>query len=187
MFKAGDPRNPYNPASLDIPRNPLEFMHRVQEEQRILEEILSDPEQKAEYEKIMRDDAEERERTGETRFQQMLREKRENGDYKNAFVIYTACILLTRHEPLYSLNRAAVALKLKLYTTAINDATLAIDKGDFQRAKAHFRRGQGWCFQGEWDKADEEYTTALILQPGDPNILHEFEELKRLRGLSTDD
>ncbi|KAJ7481663.1 TPR-like protein [Mycena latifolia] len=207
MFRAGDPLNPYDPASLDFPDNPFEFMRRVQDGQRRQAEIYSDPEKQAEYEQYMRDNAEERARTGETELEQMLREKREwaeadaksaelkiqgneafrKGDYENAFVIYTACMSLSNHEPLYPLNRAAVALKLKLYETAVQDATIAIDIGDFQRAKAHFRRGQACCFLGKWDKADEEYTKASILQPGDPNIRREFEELKRLRGLSTDE
>ncbi|KAJ7678696.1 hypothetical protein B0H17DRAFT_1206624 [Mycena rosella] len=157
MFRGGDPLNPYDPASLDFPDNPFEFMRRVQESQRRLAEIYSDPEKREEYEH-----AEERERTGETESEQMLQEKREwaeeaaksaemkiqgnnafrNGDYKTAFIIYTACGVLTPHEPLYCLNRAAIALKLKLYETAVKDASDAIERGNFNRVKAHFRRGQ---------------------------------------------
>lgn len=78
----------------------------------------------------MRESAEERERTGESQFEQMWREKREwavkdaksaklkeegnkafrEGDFNNAFVIYTACVCLSGQDPLYHLNRAAVAL-----------------------------------------------------------------------------
>ena len=95
-----------------------------------MQELMNDPVKRAEYEQIIRDDAEERARTGETLDQQILREKREwaeadakstklkgegneasrNGDYKAAYVIYTVCMILSGHEPLYPLNRAAVAL-----------------------------------------------------------------------------
>ncbi|KAJ7678697.1 hypothetical protein B0H17DRAFT_944263 [Mycena rosella] len=156
---------------------------------------------------MMRTDAAERKKTGETPEEQMMREKREwaaadaksaeleiqgneafkNGDYKAAFTGYTACIQLSPQEPLYSLNRAAVVLKLRLYETAVQDASDAINKGDFNRAKAHFRRGQANCFLGDWDKAEEDCKKALNLQPGDRSIIKQIAELKRLSGLSSDE
>ncbi|KAJ6538776.1 hypothetical protein DFH09DRAFT_1397258 [Mycena vulgaris] len=161
MFRAGDPLNPYDPAYLDIPNCPFEFIRRLKERANEAAEIFDDPEKRAAYEQCLLDSAEERERTRETMYEQMMREKREWA--------------------------AADAKKLNLYETAIADASAAVEKGDFSRAKAHFRRGQGWCFLGEWVKGEEEYTIASTLQPGDRNILREVEELERLRNLSSDD
>jgi tetratricopeptide (TPR) repeat protein len=192
-----------------------------------LAQMLKDPSKMDILLQIMREDAAERERTGETPMQQIMREKLEwaeadaksaelktkgndafkNGDYKTAYVIYTACMHLSGHEPLYPLNRAAVALsklsfhlvspnrvldryinpELKLYETAVKDASAAIAKGDFNRAKAHFRRGQARCFLGEWTQAEEDYADALALQPGDRSVVEQVAELKRLRDLPAED
>ncbi|KAJ7090914.1 TPR-like protein [Mycena belliarum] len=211
MFKPGDKLNPYDPAALDHPAGQDAWESRLRAGTSPmtpnLAKMLGDPATSQSFiENILKADAAERERTGETVEQQMLREKREwavadaksaelkiqgndafkIGDYKAAFAVYTACIHLSSHEPLYSLNRAAVALKLKLYETAVQDASDAIDKGNFHRAKAHFRRGQAKCFLGDWNKAEEDYNQALKLQPGDRSIVEQIAELKRLRGLSTD-
>ncbi|KAJ7782515.1 TPR-like protein [Mycena maculata] len=214
MFKPGDKLNPYDPAALDLPgdegvqrrlqagSSPMspamaEMINNPETRQSTLDALLQ----------MMRADAAERERTGETASEQTKREKREwaeadaksaalkirgneafkNGEYKTAYVIYTACAYLTPQEPLYSLNRSAVALKLKLYTEASEDASDAIRKGDFNRAKAHFRRGQAMFFVGAWAKAERDYTEALALQPGDGNVVSQMAELNRLRGLSSDD
>ncbi|KAJ6594588.1 hypothetical protein B0H19DRAFT_974800 [Mycena capillaripes] len=210
MFRGGDPWNPYDPeiaASLDIPPTQAEFMARLQADAPKALAVLNDPEQRAAFEQYQRDSAAERAITGETEYEQMLREKREwaeadaksaklkvdgneafrTGDYKTAYVIYTACMQLSGHEPLYPLNRAAVALKLKLYEKAVADASTAIENGDFNQAKALFRRAQGRCFLGEFVGADEDYTTAMALQPGDRNIADGFDELKRLRSLPAED
>ncbi|KAJ7762520.1 hypothetical protein B0H16DRAFT_1311797 [Mycena metata] len=165
------------------------------------------PEQKAAFEQYVVEDIAEREKTGETLAESVLRMRREwveadvksaklreegntafrNGDYKAAYVLYTACTCLCSHDPLYFLNRAAVALKLKLYRSAVEDATDALEQGDFNPAKALFRRAQGRSFLGDWVEAEEDYTQALGLQPGDRSILNGVEELKRLRSLSADE
>ncbi|KAJ7933963.1 TPR-like protein [Mycena leptocephala] len=210
MFKPGDKLNPYDPAALDLPgdegvRRRLEAGTSPMTAE--LAQMLKDPSKMDILLQIMREDAAERERTGETPMQQIMREKLEwaeadaksaelktkgndafkNGDYKTAYVIYTACMHLSGHEPLYPLNRAAVALKLKLYETAVKDASAAIAKGDFNRAKAHFRRGQARCFLGEWTQAEEDYTDALALLPGDRSVVEQVVELKRLRDLPAED
>ncbi|KAJ7762483.1 TPR-like protein [Mycena metata] len=205
MYKRGDPWNPYDPASIAFPPSQAEYIARMQERIASIKELMDNPEELAAVRQMALDDAAERERTGETEAEQQLREKREwaaaaersenfkeedneafkNGDYKTAYVIYTACMCLTHYEPLYPLNRAAAALKLKMYEKAVQDATSALDKGNYKRAKALFRRAQGRCFLGEWEKAEEDYTEALILQPEDR--LDGFEELKRLRSLPVDD
>ncbi|KAJ7760974.1 TPR-like protein [Mycena metata] len=207
MFKAGDSWNPYDPASLDFPPTPEEFIARMQAGAARAAAVQNDPQERAAYEQYLADAAAEREITGETEDEQMLREKREwaaadaksatlkdggnaafkRGDYEEAYVIYTACMVLSNHEPLYPLNRAAVALKLKMYKTAVEDATDAMEKGDFNRAKALFRRAQGRTFLGEWVEAEEDYTEALGLQPRERNIVDGFEELKRLRSLPMDE
>ncbi|KAJ7162228.1 TPR-like protein [Mycena filopes] len=214
MFKPGDKLNPYDPAALDLPAN--EGVH-----QRLnagtspmtpeLMEKLNDPAQSAglmeSLLQMMKEDAAERERTGETAEQQMRREKLEwaaadarsaqlkikgneafqAGNYETAFVIYTACMHLSPHEPLYPLNRAAVALKLKMYETAVEDTSAALGKGDFNRPKALFRRGQARCFLGELAKAEEDCAKALSLQPGDRAVVQQISEVKRVRALSTED
>ncbi|KAJ7188738.1 hypothetical protein C8R46DRAFT_1341422 [Mycena filopes] len=111
------------------------------------------------------------------------------GDFKTAFILYTGCGLLRVEDPVTSLNRAAVALKLKLYEWAIRDAEASIEKADdgyggkdFNRAKAYFRRGQGYFHLGHWREAAEDYAMALSLRPGDHEIEGKIEELKKLRG-----
>lgn len=74
-----------------------------------------------------------------------------------------------------------------MYTLAAEDASSAIDKGNFNRAKAHFRRGQAMFYLGDWDKAAQDYAKALTLQPGDRNVVEQIAELKKIRGLSSDD
>ncbi|KAJ6531622.1 TPR-like protein [Mycena vulgaris] len=208
MFKAGDRMNPYDPASLAFPnewnRDLPEMFRRLPA---AAAGMFSDPEKMAWFTERLRERDAELVQSGETYYDRMVREKREwaemdaksaklkdegnaafkNGDLKTAYIVYTVCMGLSCHEPLYPLNRAAVALKLKLYDLVVEDASAAIERGDFNRVKAYFRRAQGWRFLGEWGKADEDYTRALELQPDDLNILREVEELKKLRGLSPGD
>jgi hypothetical protein len=40
---------------------------------------------------------------------------------------------------------------------------------------------------GDWAKAEEDYAEALKLQPGDRGVVEQVAELKRLRGLPTED
>ncbi|KAJ7348681.1 TPR-like protein [Mycena albidolilacea] len=207
MFRAGDPWNPYDPASLALPQTLDETMRRMQAQTPLVMELLNNPEKMRAFREWERESAEERAPTGETQAEQMMREKREwaerdaksaklkeegnaafmAGDFKEAYQLYTACICLSDHEPAYSLNRAAVALKLKLYERAIEDASAAMEKGDFQLGKAYFRRGQAQCFLGEWSKAAQDYEMALKHQPNEANVLRGMEELKRLRGLSAEE
>ncbi|KAF8143326.1 hypothetical protein K438DRAFT_1993949 [Mycena galopus ATCC 62051] len=209
MFKPGDKLNPYDPASVDLgdegPETRLDAGTSPLQSPEVA--AILNPAKMEMILQIIRESAAERERTGETPMEQILREKREwaeadaksaelkiqgneafkREDYKTAYVLYTACMHLSGHEPLYPLNRAAVALKLKLYDTAVGDSSAAIAKGDFNLAKAHFRRGQAEYFLGNWTKAEEDYTKALKLQPGDPNVVAQVAELKRLRSLSAED
>ncbi|KAJ7879479.1 TPR-like protein [Mycena olivaceomarginata] len=209
MFKPGDKLNPYDPASLDLGDEGV--LKRISAGTSPMTpqiaSIVNDPAKMEMFLQMMRDDAAERERTGETQMEQVLREKREwaeadarsaelkatgndafkRGEYKTAYVLYTACMHLSGHEPLYPLNRAAVALKLKLYDTAAEDASGAIAAGNFNSAKAYFRRGQARYFLGDWAKAEEDYAEALKLQPGDRSVVDQVAELKRLRGLPTED
>ncbi|KAJ6507400.1 hypothetical protein C8R47DRAFT_93036 [Mycena vitilis] len=149
MFKPGDKLNPYDPAALDLPgeEGVLQRLAAGTGPTPQLRAILNDPAKMENFLEMMRQDAAERERTGETQEQQMLREKREwaeqdaksaqlkikgneafkKGDYKTAYVLYSVCVIQSSHEPLYPLNRAAVALKLKLYKTAAKDASSAIN------------------------------------------------------------
>ncbi|KAJ7282571.1 TPR-like protein [Mycena rebaudengoi] len=208
MFKPGDKLNPYDPASLELGADGV--AQRIQNGTSPMTPhvaaLLSDPAKMADFMEMMRRDREESERMGETLEQQILREKREwaeadaksaklkieaneafkAGDYKTAFVIYTACIQLSGHEPVYPLNRAAAALKLKLYESAVNDTSMAIEKGDFNTAKAYFRRGQARYFLGEWSNADSDYQNALALSPGDQSVLQAIEALKVLHRLGPD-
>ncbi|KAJ6507388.1 hypothetical protein C8R47DRAFT_1192087 [Mycena vitilis] len=173
------------PASLDLPPTPAEFMRRMQAGAAHVA-LFNNPEKMAEIERLRLEAAAEREITGETENEQILREKREKGDYKTAYVKYTVCIIQSGHEPISPLNRAAASLKLKMHETAVKDATTALKKGDFNRGKALFRRAHARCFPGEWDKADEDYTAAVAVS-NDRNIADGFEELKRLRSLPADD
>ncbi|KAJ7633481.1 hypothetical protein DFH06DRAFT_1222929 [Mycena polygramma] len=130
MYKAGDPWNPHDPASLDFPPTPVEYMRRMQAETARADALFKNPQRLAEVKRVWDEDAAERERTGETLEEQILREKREwavadaksrklkeegndafrKGDYMTAFVIYSVCMVQSGHEPLYPLNRAAVAM-----------------------------------------------------------------------------
>ncbi|KAJ6560316.1 hypothetical protein B0H19DRAFT_1147259 [Mycena capillaripes] len=135
------------------------------------------------------------------------------GDFKMAYVLYTACMHLCIRETLYPLNRAAVALKLKLYGNALQDANAVVEeenyntttlefqqklwivenaseiinKANLHRIKGYFRRGQAWCFLGEWVKAEEDYGKALQLKLDDATIVREMDKLKTLRSLSAEE
>ncbi|KAF7305766.1 Serine/threonine protein phosphatase 5 [Mycena chlorophos] len=202
MFKPGDKMNPYDPASLELGEDgPLQRLAAGTGpmNQKQMQDILSDPAKLNLLLELMKNDVP---RPGETQEEKILREKREwaeadaksaelkeqgnaafkDGDYKRALVVYTACMTLSPHEPLYPLNRAAVGLRLKLYTTVIGDASEAIER-EFRMAKAYFRRGQALHSLGEWSKAEADYAQALKLQPKDVLVLQQVNELKRLRAL----
>ncbi|KAJ7049949.1 TPR-like protein [Mycena amicta] len=210
MFKPGDKMNPYDPASLDLGEDGPILRAAAGTGPKIsprLAKILQDPtpEQRNWLLSLYpRDNAE----TGETAMEQVIREKREwaeadakslqlkeegndafrKGNYKKAFMIYTACMALSGHEPLYPLNRAAVGLKLKLYKTAVEDASRVLDLAhNFNLAKALFRRGQAFHFLGLWNKAEANYSDALKLQPNDSIVIQQVDELKRLRALSPEE
>ncbi|KAJ7213034.1 hypothetical protein GGX14DRAFT_446120 [Mycena pura] len=210
MFKPGDKLNPYDPASLDLPGDEGVFKRLEAGTSPMtaeLADMLKDPANLNALMQMMKADAAERERTGETAMEQMAREKREwaeadaksaklklqgneafkEGDYKTAFVIYSACMSLSPQEPLYPLNRVAVALKLNLYTVAAEQASKVMRMAVFNRAKTHFRRGQARCVLVEWKEAEDDFTRALALQPGDPSVLQQIAEMKRLRGLSSEE
>ena len=152
---------------------------------------------------IIKADARERERTGETPQQQIMREKREwaiqdaqsaslklegnaafsRGDYKEAFIIYSACAQNSGHEPVYGLNRAAAALKLKLFMSAEEDSTHVLELSA-PTAKAYFRRGYARRCLGRLDEAAEDFLSAGCLQPGDPSVEVEVGEVARLKKLT---
>ncbi|KAJ7443336.1 TPR-like protein [Mycena galericulata] len=196
MFKAGDPMNVYDPASILTFQPGSDEMTRFVQTQgpRIMAQLESlSPEQKSAVERGMRERAAERARTGERHIDQLLREKREwaaqdakstklkevgnaafkKGDFKTAYIVYSTCMRLSPWEPAYPLNRAVVALKLEMYELVIEDASTAIETEDFNRAK--------------WDKAEEDYDKALKLQPAESTIIRGVEELKTLRVLSPEE
>ncbi|KAJ7182952.1 TPR-like protein [Mycena crocata] len=208
MYKAGDPKNPFDPASMDLSKMAELGMSELLDHFPVdIGEWLNKPENVEKFNQHQRERAAELARTGETQWDRMLREKHEwaamdarsrklkdegnvafrKGDFKTAYVIYTVCMEFSVHEPLYPLNRAAVALKLKLYELAIKDTSIVIERHKYKGAKAHFRRGQALCFLGDWAGADEDYTKALALEPDEKNIHREIDQLKRLRGLSPAD
>ncbi|KAJ7031002.1 hypothetical protein C8F04DRAFT_1186278 [Mycena alexandri] len=134
--------------------------------------------------------------------EQMLREKREwaeadaksaklkdegntafkNEDCKEAYVITD---LYGLHVPIEPRTTLSVEQSCDVQDGG-KDATDAMEKGDFNRAKALFRRAQGRSFLGDWVEAEEDYAEALALQPRERNIVDGFEELKRLRSLPVD-
>lgn len=99
------------------------------------QKMLGDPSSMAMLLEMLKADAAERKRTGETVTEQMLREKCEwaeadarsakvkleanaafrKGDFKDAFVLYTVCMKLSPQEPVYALNRAAAGLSMSLH------------------------------------------------------------------------
>ncbi|KAF7322142.1 Serine/threonine protein phosphatase 5 [Mycena kentingensis (nom. inval.)] len=199
MFKPGDKLNPYDPASLELGADgPLARLQAGTSPMTPkMAEMFKDPNMLTMLQSMM-----PRDKPGETAMEQVLREKREwaaadaksaqlkergndafrAGDYKEAYKIYTACGALSGHEPLYWLNRAAVALKLQIYETAIQDASNAIED-NYSLAKAHFRRGTAEFFLGRWSDAEADFAQALKHQPGDSSVLAQAAELQRLRGL----
>lgn len=124
-----------------FPSSPEEMLRRMEAQSPMLAAMFNNPDPASreaawrDYEEYERANAEERERTGETEDEQMMREKREwaeddaksaklkddgnaafkDGDFKTAYAIYTACMHLSSQEPLYPLNRAAVALSERSY------------------------------------------------------------------------
>ncbi|RDB20603.1 Outer envelope protein 64, chloroplastic [Hypsizygus marmoreus] len=204
-YQPNDPLNPYDPASLELGSQGVFDRMSAGTSPAMsgkLAEKLKDPKHRAEFWQMMKNDAEERKRTGETMQQQALREKREwaaqdaksaslklegnaafsQGDYKRAFVIYSACARLSPQEPVYHLNRAATGLKLKAFKQAEDDAAHAIL--EYESAKAHFRRAQARRFLGNLEGADEDLRVARELQPGDPSVEAEVAELAKLKKIS---
>ncbi|KAF9016762.1 hypothetical protein BDZ89DRAFT_1075319, partial [Hymenopellis radicata] len=210
MYKANDKLNPYDPASMLEFDDPSEGVAARLEAGTVptagIEGFMKDPAKMQAILAILKHDAEERERTGETPQQQMLREKMEwaaadarsakikleaneafrKGDYKEAFILYSVCCRESGHEPLYFLNRAAAGLKLKLYSQAVKDASEPIGMS-FNLPKAFFRRAQGHRFLGNFDAAEADITQALFLEEDDPFLAKEMEELKRLQDLDTEE
>ncbi|ESK97504.1 serine threonine-protein phosphatase 5 [Moniliophthora roreri MCA 2997] len=205
-YKSGDPMNPYDPACFSLGKEGVEARIKNGTSPlfgKQMEKVLSDPSKMKLFLDMMKADMEECKRTGEDPIERMMREKREwaeadaksaklknfgneafkKGDYEDAFVIYTACQELSPQEPLYSLNRAAAALKLKLFEIAIDDASSALDS-KYNEAKAHFRRGQAYGALGELQKARKDLEAALKFQPEDSSITREMESLARVEELS---
>lgn len=104
------------------------------------------------------------------------------GEYKQAFIIYSACAKISEREPVFLLNRAAAALKLKLFKCAEEDANAAM--GSTPMAKACYRRGQARKFMGMLEQAAGDLVNARRMQPSDNNIAMEIEELNKLKSLS---
>ncbi|KAF8058611.1 TPR-like protein [Lyophyllum atratum] len=204
-FKAGDPLNPYDPASFSLGEQGV--YDRIKAGQSPLSNPallakLSDPAYMAKLKDMLQADAEERQRTGESMVDQMMREKKEwaaldarsaalkvegnaafaQGDYKRAYLVYSACARLSPHEPVYKLNRSAAALRLKVFVQAEQDADSALEGGS--AAKAYFRRGQARRCVGKIGEAAKDLLTALELQPGDAGIKAELAEVDRLGKLS---
>lgn len=75
-------------------------------------------------------------------------------------------------------------IELRLYEQAVKDASDAIDEG-FSLPKAYFRRGQARRLLGEWAEAEDDLKEALSLQPGDPSIVQEIAELRRLGSVAS--
>lgn len=192
-----------------------------------LNKVLQDPAKMDALLAMVRADLEESRRTGETPHEMMLREKREwadadarsaklkdeandlfrKGEYKAAYIVYSACAQLSPHEPLYFLNRAAACLsksgvplfdglhcthtydpllELRLYTEAVEILAHPIDL-NYRTAKALFRRGQAQRFLGHFDEAEDDFSEASLLEPNDLNVLRELDELKKLKALGTED
>ncbi|GLB37991.1 putative response to arachidonic acid [Lyophyllum shimeji] len=207
-FKPDDPLNPCDPASLSLGEQGV--FDRIKAGQSPLsnpaiQAMLSHPAQRenlvSALVQTMKQDAEERARTGESVMDQIKREKAEwaaadaraaalkaqgnaafsQGDFKQAFLVYSACAMLSPHEPVYTLNRSAAALKLGCFEQAEQDAGLVLR---FGTAKAYFRRAQARKFLGNLGGADEDLVEARKLQPGDKCIEEEMNEVRRLKGLS---
>lgn len=105
------------------------------------------------------------------------------GDYKQALIIFSACVQNSGHEPVYRLNRAATAFKLKMFTVAEDDSTHVVDfSGSI--AKAYFRRGCARMCLGELDDAAEDFREAGRLQLGDANVEEETGKVERLKRLT---
>ncbi|KZV92724.1 hypothetical protein EXIGLDRAFT_836241 [Exidia glandulosa HHB12029] len=160
--------------------------------------------------KLAMEDAEEMKRTGENPAEKIWRERSQwarddarsaklkeignaafkQGDYKKAFVVYSACISRTPHLEVYSLNRAAAGLKLRLYTRVLLDAKRVVDDprpSQASIAKAYFRAGQAGRALGNWDFAEGAFGEARNLAPGDASVLAEITELERIRVLPDDE
>ncbi|KAJ7141132.1 hypothetical protein C8R44DRAFT_762796 [Mycena epipterygia] len=166
MFRAGDVMNPYDPASMAFPSSPEEMIRRMQAQSPMLAAMFNNPDPASreaawkDYQEYERADAEERERTGETEYEQMMREKREwaEEDAKNGLRY-----LHRVHAPLWPGTAVSAEQGRSCSET---------------KAIRHCR---------DWDQADEDYAKALALQPGDRNIVHAVEELKRVRSLSAEE
>lgn len=172
---------------------------------------------------MLKSDLDELKRTGEDPSQKIYRERMEwaeddarsvklkelgnaafkEGDYKKAFIIYSACIFRTRHEAVYNLNRAAAALseslvrvlvsrsltsfeELGLYHRVFEDVKEAIERR-VNVAKAHYRSGQANRALGRWADARRDFEAAHALQPGDSSVVSEIAELDRIEALADDE
>ncbi|KAG5644311.1 hypothetical protein DXG03_008729 [Asterophora parasitica] len=209
-FKPGDSLNPYDPAAVSLGQQGV--FDRIDAGQSPLSDpkimgMMKDPEKKgkmfAAIAEMMKADAEECRRTGEDPHARMMREKAEwaakdlrasvlkpvgnasfvAGDYKRAFLVYSACTQLSPHEAVYHLNCAAAALKLRVYEEAYDSAMEALESGGTGGpglAKAYFRRAQARKSLGLLAEAAEDLMEASRRQPGDVSVQKEMEEVKNL-------
>ncbi|KAJ7747759.1 hypothetical protein B0H16DRAFT_1725796 [Mycena metata] len=142
-------------------------------------------------EAIEREIKAERERTiktGTKLFEKGVNAVKE-GDFKKAFVFFTGCQLVCLENPIYTLNRAAVSLELKVYKGVIIDTRMALEKADaaakhgpqaiegFDRSKAYYISGQALFHMGEWARAERTLVVALLGKPGDPEIMNAIRTL----------
>ncbi|KAL0568319.1 hypothetical protein V5O48_013667 [Marasmius crinis-equi] len=186
---------------------------------KFLSDIMKDPSKMSSFMEMMKADIEDAKRRGETMQERAVREKREwaeadakaskfkeeaneafrKGDYKEAFVIYSVCVDIGPHEPVYRLNRAAAALnfsltnepsmhliELKLFDFAIEDASSCLDD-DYNPAKAYFRRSQAHSSLGQLKEAREDLDKARRIQPADATLSRESQVLSGLEAQSFDE
>ncbi|KAF5339252.1 hypothetical protein D9758_013321 [Tetrapyrgos nigripes] len=206
-FKAGDPLNPYDPASVSLGQEgPEARLQAGTGPSKALTDIMSDPSKMARFMEMMKADMEDAKRRGETMEERALREKREwaeadgkaaklkddankafrEGNYKEAFVLYSTCMEISPQEPVYRLNRAAAALKLTMYETTIKDASSCLED-DYNIPKAYFRRSQARYSLGNLQEARQDLDKARAIQPADPILIREAEILSSLEAKSPEE
>ncbi|KAJ8091163.1 hypothetical protein PM082_004139 [Marasmius tenuissimus] len=206
-FKAGDPLNPYDPASFNLgDEGPAARLDAGTGPASVLSDMMKDPSKMKSFMEMMKADMEDAKRRGETMQERAMREKREwaeadaksaklkdeanaafrKGDFKDAFLMYSTCMEISQHEPLYRLNRAAAALQLKLYTTAVKDASSCVED-NHNVAKAYFRRSQALRYLGKLEEARRDLEKARSMQPKDATLNREEEILTNIESMSKDD
>ncbi|KAH7097680.1 hypothetical protein BKA62DRAFT_715600 [Auriculariales sp. MPI-PUGE-AT-0066] len=104
-------------------------------------------------------------------------------EWKKAYIAYEAGVRRTNGaDPVFKLNRAAAALKLKLFDQALTD-TQDVIYADFNVSKALFRRAQAQQLLGDWTSASRTIEIALGMVPTDEKVLAEKAEIERLMAL----